>query len=193
MFHTEESDGFCSSAAARTIRKIEEDTWQLCPDALIVRTNAFGWSPNAADPGWIESTLEALQQGGAGPYDFLRHATPILATDLAAILVQAWFAELKGEYHIAGAERINPERFVERLADEFDLPAPSSPSFDSLGELPSGFGRGESSLHTGKIRRALDIAMPTIAEGLQKLHEQQHNGSRDRLSAPAVAVHEKVA
>lgn len=193
MFHTEESDGICPSDPAGILRRIEQDTWQICPEALIVRTHAFGWAPESIGPGWIERTLDALESGAAGPYDYLRHATPMLATDLADVLVRAWEADLVGEFHIAGAERINPGRFVERLADEFQLPGPRNQPSEVLEELPTGFGRGECSLHTGKIRRALGVAMPTISEGLARLREQFEDGYRDQLSIPARPVHEKVA
>ena len=193
MFHKEDSDGACPSDPAGILRQIEQDTWQLCPSALIVRTHAFGWTPQSLGTGWIERILCELEAETAGLCDYLRHATPILATDLAEILQQAWEAGLEGEYHIAGAERINPGRFVERLADEFNLPTPLAQSADNLDDLPAGFGRGECSLHTAKIRRALGIAMPTIAEGFSRLREQRDNGYRDRLCSATQPVHEKVA
>ena len=193
MFHREDSDGACPSAPAGILRQIEQDTWQLCPSALIVRTHAFGWTPESLGAGRIEQILHELKAETTGPCDYLRHATPILATDLAEILQQAWEAGLEGEYHIAGAERINPGRFVERLAVQFNLPSPLMQSSDNLGDLPEGFGRGECSLHTGKIRRALGIAMPTMAEGFSRFHEQLDNGYRDQLCSTAQPVHEKVA
>ncbi len=192
MFHREESEGICPSTPAGILRQIEQDTWQLCPDALIVRTHAIGWMPDSMGPGWIEQTLNQLNAGTAGPFDYLRHSTPILATELAKILVKAWEAGLEGEYHIAGSERINPGRFVERLAEQFQLPAPKQPA-DCAGKLPTGFGVGESSLHTGKIREALGISMPTISDAFTQLREQCVNGFCDRLSAPAAGERQKVA
>jgi len=41
----------------------------------------------------------------------MRHSTPILATDFAEILERAYQQKLRGTYHLAGAERINPFRF----------------------------------------------------------------------------------
>lgn len=181
IFHDEQSSCRCRSAPARAIRRIEKISARLAPGALIIRTNAFGWSHN---DGWMERILAALDVGQAGPYDFQRHATPILATDLAAILEKAWEARLDGLYHVAGAERINPNRFVHRLADEFDLPAPAAVDGNRLLERPAGFGCGETSLHTTRIRQALDLAMPTVDDALQRFREQKLGGYADSLKGP---------
>ena len=191
MFHTETSDSHCPSPQATTIRTIEQRVAEICPSALIVRTSAYGWSPLAGG-GWIERLLGELESGTAGPFDYVRHGTPILATDLVEILVRAWDEGLDGVYHIAGGERANPCRFVAQLADEFDLQAPLRPRAESLTDRASGFGCGETSLHTKKIRLALCVAMPTLAEGLRRLREQSENGWRDKLSG-APLVHDRVA
>ncbi|MFQ5731364.1 MAG: sugar nucleotide-binding protein [Planctomycetaceae bacterium] len=188
VYHEEDSTCHCSSREARSARRIEKTAAVRCPDALIVRTNAFGWSHT---DGWIERTLAALEDGTAGPFDFLRHATPILATDFAEVLSGCWEANLGGIYHVSGAERTNPNQFVHRLADEFGLPAPRPVDGNQTLERPRGFGCGESALHTTKIRKALGIAMPTLGDALQRLREQKRNGAADGLKAPLAL--EKVA
>lgn len=178
IFHDEDSTCLCSSPQARAARRIEKLCAQQCPDALIVRTNVYGWSHN---DGWMERLIADLDDATAGPFDFQRHATPILATDFAEILAKAWDAKLHGVYHIAGAERINPNQFARRLADEFGLEAPQPVDGNCVPVRATGFGCGESSLHTTKIRQALDIPTPSIADGLQRLREQSHNGYRESL------------
>lgn len=192
MFHKEDSSCRCTSEQAGVVASIEQAVLQHCPDALIVRTNAYGWTPPAAGTGWIEQTLSRLEDGTAGPYDFQRYATPILATDLAAILEHAWHENLSGVYHVAGAERVNPNQFVVRLADEFDLPGPLPVDGNAIVERPQGFGRGETSLHTRKIRGALSLAMPTLADGLSRLRGQTLNGFCEKLDAEQPVL-EKVA
>lgn len=191
MFHKENSTGQCLTSSAASLRAMEECVVEACPNALIVRTNAFGWSPKRN--GWLERTLAGVESRTGETYDCLRHATPILATDLVDVLAKAWEAELKGVYHIAGAERINPARFVERLAEEFDLPMPLRCRVEPLQSRPEGFGCGETSLHTKKVRMALFVAMPTIAEGLQRLHAQKVNGYVDRFGAPTQPARSRVA
>jgi dTDP-4-dehydrorhamnose reductase len=193
MFHKENSTCLCDSLPARTIQIIEQITSQLCPGTLVVRTNAYGWMPESTGPGWLETVLEELNLGTAGPFDFLSHATPILASDLGDILCQAYGQKLEGVYHIAGSERVNSNQFVERLADEFGLPAPQPVEGNTLMERPTGFGRGEMSLHTSRIRKALGIAMPALTDGLQRLREQKHNGYCDRLVSEGQIVEGQVA
>ena len=182
IFHDEESSCVCNSVQARAVRRAEKICAQRCPGALIVRTNVFGWNYNN---GWIENTLAALESANAGPFDFQRHATPILATDLAGILQKAWASRLDGTYHIAGAERINPNQFVRRLAEEFHLNAPTPVDGNRLLQRPTGYGCGETSLHSTRIRKALDIAVPAVNDGLQRLREQKLNGYSEMLKQTA--------
>lgn len=188
VFHDEDSNCLCDSAPARALRRVEKTCAQLCPETLVVRTNVVGWS---YAHGWIEQLVDDLENETAGPFDYQRHATPILATDLADILESVWQAGLSGVYHIAGAERINPNRFAHRLAQEFGLPKPMPVDGNRLTERPTGFGCGESSLHTTQIRKALGVAMPTISDCLLRLRDQKQNGYSESLKNSGVL--EKVA
>lgn len=183
LFHDEDSNCQCRTTIARRIRRVEKQCQQRCPDSLVIRTHLFGWSPE--QDGFLEQTVDDLEAGIAGPFDFQSHATPILVTDFAEILRQVWNADLQGVYHIAGGERMNKNQFVHRLAAEFGLPAPNPVDGNCLQECSTGYGCGETSLHTIKLRRELDIAMPSFAEGLQRLREQCHNGYCDRLKTTA--------
>ncbi len=183
MFHAEQSTSLCPSRQAELVRNMESAVVEHCPQALIVRTNAFGWSPRTAGPGWIENLLDGLQQQKAGPFDPLRHATPILATDLAQLVDRAHQEELTGPCHLAGSERINPVQFAELLAETFGRPYPRRGSSVSLSRPASGFGAGETSLQTRHARSELSAVMPMLAEGLHRLFEQQHDGHCDLLHA----------
>ena len=181
MFHSEQCRCLCPSRLAGAIRELEQYALTHCREALVVRTNVFGWTPAAADTGWVETALTALERGGPFPSDSFRYATPILATDLAGVLVQAYGAQLRGVYHVAGTERLSPAQFVQRLAHRFGLPIPRIAMGETLATRPTGFGRGETSLQTRRIRRALGIPMPLLSEGLDRLFEQQRNGFREQL------------
>lgn len=193
MFHEEHSIGLCPSDEARGIRTLENEVREEAPEALIVRTHVYGWLPGSLGEGWVERLLSDLQFQMAEPADCVRHATPILATDFADILEQACARDLQGVYHVAGAERVSPDGFLRSLAEMFRLPAPVSPPVESLAATPFGFGRGETSLRTRRIRQALDVAMPTLRDGLRRLREQQQQGYCERSFAPAEELHEKVA
>ncbi|HUG90865.1 MAG TPA: sugar nucleotide-binding protein [Planctomycetaceae bacterium] len=193
MFHDESSRGLCGSLHAQHLRAIEAAVLQDHPAALVVRTHVFGWTPEECGAGWIERILNALEDGTARPFDAIRHATPILAADFADVLLKTREAFLSGVYHIAGAERTSPARFVGRLAQEFGLDAPACGPPASLLERPCAFGCGETSLRTTKIRTALGVSLPTLADGLRRLREEHDNGDRECLPAAPVELHELAA
>ncbi|MBX3436218.1 MAG: sugar nucleotide-binding protein [Planctomycetaceae bacterium] len=177
MFHDEQSETYCPTPAARLIRQTERLILDQCPQALVVRSNVFGWSPAGTAPGRIDQILADLQRRSLQGYDFVRHATPILATDLADILLRAIREDLSGLYHVAGAERVNPLQFAQRLADHFELPWLAVRRAEEALDAPEvGFGAGETSLQTKKIRKALCVAMPMLSEGLARLRSQREQG-----------------
>jgi dTDP-4-dehydrorhamnose reductase len=191
MFHEEQSPSVCHSPPAQAVRAAERQVQEACPDALILRTHAFGWSADPETPGWIETLLREVETKRFVEQDHIRHATPILATDLAEILERACQEGLSGTYHVAGAERVSPLKFTQRLADQFDLPWLAIRRESVLTELPQGFAEGECSLQTKEIRKALCVAMPLLSEGLGRLQEQAENGYRDRLSSRRLPSRER--
>lgn len=192
MFHSENSQSFCPSPAAQKLHAIETHAAQTCPDSLIVRTHGFGWTPGGQQ-GWLETLLSQMERGLEPGLDLFRHGSPILATDLAEIVSKAWAAGLSGTYHIAGAERANPYQFARRIAHHFQLPVPAAPVGEFLVDRPTGFGCGETSLQTRKIRRALHVSLPMLEDGVLKLFQQHHDGYRSRLSGHSVLPNSRVA
>ncbi len=181
MFHEESCVGLCQSAEAITVRATEEAVLEVIPSALIIRTNAYGWSADPTRNGWLENLISEVEVSRFVQQDSIRHSTPILATDLAAILERACLENLSGTFHVAGAERINPQIFAQRLADQFEIPWLAVRRETSIAEPPKEFGAGECSLQTKEIRKALCVAMPLVTEGLQTLVEQSKNGFQDKL------------
>ena len=186
MFHEESSTSLCSSGEAQSIRETEECVREGCPKSLIVRTNAFGWSPLGTNGGWIEAVLSSLENNRPDELDPISHGTPILATDLADYLEAALEDELTGTFHIAGAERVSPHQFARQLAAAFEFSAPHSRTVSELSARPTGFGRGETSLQTRKFRNEYDCTMPLLTEGIARLVEQQASGFRNRLKVECI-------
>lgn len=194
MFHDEESECRCPSEEAALIRQAEDQVLGCCPHALVIRTNAYGWAPGGTPNGWIEQILIDLERRSLQDYDYIRHATPILATDLADILLRAIDEDLGGIHHVAGAERVNPLQFAQRLADHFEMPwLAVRRAEETLDEPAVGFGAGESSLQTKKIRKALCVAMPMLSEGLERLRRQQLSGFSDQLGPDTPAAMRQTA
>ncbi len=191
MFHAENSQSFCKTPEAQTLQQIEHLVMTQRPDALVIRTHAFGWEPAITAhraTAWMESVLASLLTASTPRLDHVRHASPILATDLAHVIEKAWSAGLVGVYHVAGAERANPVQFAQRLAHQFGLGFAPTQYRESLTDPALGFGRGETSLQTRKIRRALGLGLPLLSEGLERLFEQSLNGYRTRLQGSGAAA-----
>ncbi|GIX04475.1 MAG: hypothetical protein KatS3mg114_0344 [Planctomycetaceae bacterium] len=182
MFHAENSRSLCRSIPAQQLYQAEQAVLSRHPSAFVVRTHAFGWSAQPCEACWFDRLWQGLQEGAAVLCDPVRHASPILVTDLIDSILHAWEAGLSGVYHIAGAERVNPVRFAQQLAQVFGLEYHHAGSQESLTKLAQGFGRGETSLQTRKIRRALGISLPLLHEGLLRLQQQLTNGHAARLS-----------
>jgi dTDP-4-dehydrorhamnose reductase len=193
MFHRESGTCFCDSTPARILRLIENEVTAVNPNSLLVRTNVFGWAPNAGAAGLVETLVNALQDGVPVALDCMRYATPILATDFAEILDRAFQQKLRGVHHLAGGERINPFRFACLLADQFGLSMSNLSAIETPFENRREYGTGETSLQTRRIRKALDVAAPLVREGLTRLYDQHVSGYRDRFGAVAEPVPEKVA
>lgn len=177
MFHAENSLSVCPSPEATILRQIEQLAVELSPEALILRTNTFGWGS-----AWLETTLADLEAGRGCQADCVRYASPILVNDLIEITLKAWQAGLAGVYHVAGAERCNPRAFAQKLASEFGCQMPGIATIASLTNCSSGYGCSETSLQTRKIRRALGIPAPLLNDGLKKLRQLSLSGYRELLS-----------
>ena len=179
MFHEESSPPTSPSPRAAQVRGMERALEST--GALVVRTHVYGWSPLEAHAGFSERACEALSSGISWPADGRRHATPILATDLAELLLRAYEIRLQGLYHLAGAERTSPTGFVSELAATLGLQSPLI-----RGETPGALSTAwhdETSLNSKRARRALEMSTPMLREGLDRFAEQAHNGWRDRCRA----------
>ena len=180
MFHAEDSPaGSCRPLGRAAIEA--ERYLKHSPRVLLARTHAFGWSPPGEELGVVGRVWTSLVSGGREPLEVDRHATPILAADLAELLGEAYRRQLTGLYHLAGAERVTPHQFARQLARAFGLP----------GEFPTSHAASagetgpldETSLATGCARQALGRPMPMLREGLDRLVQQTHQGYRSRFRA----------
>jgi dTDP-4-dehydrorhamnose reductase len=184
MFHDENCPSRCGSPEAVLLRELETSVLAAHPQALVVRTHAFGWSPSGDR--WLEGQLAEIGRSGRIAADTVRHATPILASDLADLLSAAGRAGMTGLCHMAGAERVNPTQFLAALAREFGLPRLHTEYAPPTGNRACGFGRGETSLDCRRVRSELGLPLPLLADGLARLRAQRDEGHRERLSGAAV-------
>jgi dTDP-4-dehydrorhamnose reductase len=151
----------------------------------VARTHAYGCSADDDAPGYAQRMFAALASHTPLVVDGRRHATPILATDLAELLWRAYGAGLRGVFHMAGAERTSLHRFALELATAMDVAF--RPRLSDAG--PADAGQDETSLSSKRARRALALATPMLREGLARFVAQEQNGWRQawRVVTPAGA------
>jgi len=181
LFHDERAAVTSHRPIARAACQAEESL--EASGALVVRTHAYGWSPAGAQPGFAEQAWQILREAAPGRFDPHRHATPILASDLAEIVWLAYRRGLEGLYHIAGAERTSAYRFAHDLATVFGFMGDPVPADDQPPPDPEVDHLHETSLGTRRVRQDLGCPLPMLRDGLERFAAQAGNGFRDRLRA----------
>ncbi|MDZ4819178.1 MAG: sugar nucleotide-binding protein [Planctomycetota bacterium] len=181
IFHEEDSpiNDTCAVSIARC--QIEQAILHQAPDALILRTHSYGWSRHNAS--FAQKSYEALSQGIPIVVDGTSHSTPILASDLAAIVERAFRHHLHGLYHCSGAERTNQFRFAEELAmiAGFDRQLIRTIKPPAIEDSIAPVHCPETSLNCRQARRALAMPLPLLRAGLSRFVEQNTNGYRATL------------
>lgn len=162
----------------------EKVVLEACPDALVVRTNLFGW--NATDKRSLSEWFLAGLEGkdtliGFADVEF----SPILVNQLGRILFLALQGGLTGLYHIAGSTCLTKYDFGVRLAEA------TGHSLDHIrpGRVAeSGLQAPRAKrlcLNGGKIERDLGIRLPTIDSGIHELIAMKSDGRMQTLKGMA--------
>lgn len=154
-------------------------------DALIVRTNFYGWgtSRRASLTDWILSGLEAGRPREMFDDVFF---SPIQINDLAEALMTLWHRGARGIVNVAGSDRLSKYDFGVRVADRFAL----DPSL-VVSRSVEGFAFGaprprDMSLSSERASRFLGRPMPGIVEGLNRLWVERTADLPRRLEAALV-------
>lgn len=165
---------------ARTKLAGEEVIRDRLPDALVVRTNLYGW--NVSDKlSFGEWVLRALIQ--RSPLTMFTDVifNPLLTNDLAQIIMDLLDRGAEGTYHIGARDVCSKHRFALWLADIFDL------CIDTV--IPVSVDRFSfqasrpkyTSLAVERISQFLGQEMPSVIEGLNKFKSLLDDGYVVRL------------
>jgi dTDP-4-dehydrorhamnose reductase len=150
--------------------------------ALIVRVNIYGW--NAQNKfSLAEWVLAQLSSGKQVPGFTDVQFTPILANDLAEVLLTMLDRGLSGLYHVGGSEKISKFEFARRVALVF--------GFDPGLVVPARIAEArlrakrapDMSLNTGKVSAVLGYPMPDVESGLRRLCELKEAGYPQKLKS----------
>lgn len=173
---------------ARTKVEAETLVQAACPQALIVRTNFFGWGTpvRTSFSDWILAALRRDEELRMFTDVFF---TPILINDLGEVILELLSTTASGLYHVAGGERLSKHDFAQRLAEVFDVAHPRiRPA--SVEEAPLRARRPKDmSLRTDKVARLLGRRMPAVGEGLAGLRRLEGAGWPNTIADAVAGAH----
>lgn len=151
-------------------------------DALVIRTNFFGWSPSGKRS-ILEFFVNSLEGGTPvqGYTDFT--VTSIYAGDLLERIELLTSTDMTGVVHLASRDPLSKFNFGVGVADAFCLDSSLiSPRSAASGSHGTSRIR-DLSLSTELIASALGHAMPSQAEGIQRARAE--GIQRARAERPA--------
>ncbi len=164
----------------RTKAEAELRVREACPDALIIRTNFYGWGTSYRQS-FSDVILDALRrQRPITLFDDVFY-TPILAD----ILVKAVHGLLErkgvGVFNVVSGQRLTKYRFGVLLAEAFDLdPAPIRCGV--LSDFPGLVNRPrDMSLSNRKVCDFLGWDLGSVTEHLKRLREHEQTGLASEL------------
>lgn len=150
------------------------------PDALVIRTNLYGWNalPKQSLAEWFLARAEA---GVRSPGWSDVRSTPILVNDLAEIILQLLASGKTGVYHVGGRTCVTKLDFGRRVATTFGLdPDSIEPSRLDDARLTARRGRNLC-LRGDRLERDLEIRLPDVDHGLARFRQLREVGWVDRL------------
>lgn len=173
------------SVYARTKLDGESTVMQANPDAVVARVNLFGWSISGKRS-LGEFFVRNLQAGN--PVNGFADVffCPLLANDLAHLLVKMLKLNLSGLYHVVSPECLSKYEFGLRVAGKFGLDASLiTPTSVERGGLLAARSPNLT-LRTDKLAHALDEPLPTVSEGLERFYLQYLDGYPERIRRMAI-------
>lgn len=170
------------SVYARTKRIAELAVKAAHPHVLIIRPNFFGWSIGG-NRSLAEVFYNNLSQGQTMKGFTDRIFCPLLVTDLAEIILELLTKNLRGLYHAVSSDSMSKYDFGVAVAKRFGLDANLiEPTVTAETGAPRSMNL---SLRNSRLAKTLGRRLPTIAEGIERLFEQDRSGYRAALRALA--------
>lgn len=148
----------------------EQAVQVLCPEALIIRTNIFGWNaqPKSSLAEWfINNLMQGIPCKGFVDVYF----NPLLVNHLWVIINSLIKLDLRGVFHVGSDQCISKYEFGVRLAESFDL----NKELISAVEVETGSLRAprpkNTCLDCSKIRKVINIGLLDLESNIGFFHE----------------------
>ena len=165
---------------ARSKLLAEQWVTQASPNALILRTNFFGWGfwGRQSFSDWV---IYGLREGRALSMFKDVYFTPILADALAHTALKLAATGASGVFNLVGSERISKYEFGLRLASAFGLPQQLVlPSHVALANLKAP-RPPDMSLDNRRLLNQLGEPLGALDDWFEDLRKQELQGRREEL------------
>lgn len=180
---------------ARSKAQGEKVTLRCCPDALIVRTNLFGWNKEGR-PNFGKWIHERLVGGGKFPaFEDVRFS-PLFVEDLAKLILELVARRAKGTFHVAARDSCTKYEFAHRLGRAFHLP--TSEIVPALLQDAGFLAKRprDTSLCVGKCEEFIGREMPSVQDEIDRFVEalatsscEKSRGERESEATAALNAH----
>lgn len=167
---------------AATKAAAEQEVLSAHPQALVIRTNFFGWGPNYR-PSFSDRILNALRRGTHIDLFHDVFFTPILIERLVTAVHDLVASGAHGIYHVVGDERVSKHAFGIALAQAAGLDAELIRS-SSIREQRGLVRRPlDMSLSNVKARARLGRKLGPLAEDISRLMQQEDHGLAQEIQS----------
>jgi dTDP-4-dehydrorhamnose reductase len=168
------------NAYARSKLEGERLVAQRCPQALIVRTNFFGWG-HAFRKSISDWVIDGLRSGQRLRTFGDVHFTPILAACLARTAHALLAKGASGVVHVCGDERVSKHEFALRLAAAFGLAAGGIEESRYADAGLAAPRPRDMSLSNARARGILGAKLGGLDDYFSELRRQEESGLRGEL------------
>ena len=160
------------NAYGRTKSQGEDVVFDTYPDALVIRTNFFGWGPSYK-PSFSDKILNSLERNTPIQLFDDVYYTPVSVVSLREHILALVEKSATGIYNVTSSERITKYEFGCQLADAFgyskNLIEPVSiESISGLTQRPK-----DMSLSNHKLSVFLSKSIPSLKEQILALKEEE--------------------
>jgi dTDP-4-dehydrorhamnose reductase len=167
---------------ARSKLSGEDEVLKRHSSALIVRVNIYGWNVQeklSLAEWFLQRVGQEQQVPGFTDVTFC----PMLANDLAVVLMQMVKRRLSGLYHVTGSEKISKYEFGRRVVAAFGLdPSRVVPARVEDTNLKARRPL-DISLNTEKVCQAMGLKMPGVEEGIRSFHALHEHGYPQKIKS----------
>jgi dTDP-4-dehydrorhamnose reductase len=179
-FSTEKSVANPVNSYAKTKLLGEQQVLENCKDAIVIRTNFFGWGPNYRQSfsDFILNKLKNHEQVDLFSDVFF---TPILVDELFKSTQLLIDSNATGVFNITSNERISKYEFGIKLADCFNLDSGLINEI-SINDRPNLVKRPKDmSLSNAKFCQTLNCEVASLYKQLQTLKEQDNKSDINQV------------